>query len=602
MSQHDAPPRRACRAENTRIRRTAPAKNARPAAKPASVRPSANNFLLNKAILETVDVSQVCQLILERSSEFNAVNISTAWKKMSTLGLLASSEQVNQPQRAKGLETALKMLESATADRIEEFDARCCSIVTHVYAKMARKNKNVVEKLEARAVEVAVRMNTQDVANMMWAFAHMGVRPSANFVAAVTRRIVDEIHAECKSQEIANILWGFSTMSLKPSSALVDKLSKRAVAVAHDFKAQEISNLLWALAGLCIRPKSSLRTALTEQAKTIYHTFKAQEISNMLYSFGSQQMKPPTELVNLLVGRATQIASTFKAQEIANVLWSFGTLRVSPASELVGALLQRAEGIGRDFTGHGIAITLWSLTTLGLQPGKTLIDVLAARTQHVVATLNDQDITLTLWGLCGMMDTEDGATRESIRHLMDVVATRAMSEGVKFFDDKGLSALHQCFLSCNQESDALPASVLKIKQMLGPRAAAAFVCSGARRSEGQNKMSATLKKIGLEVHDEFLCPHSSYSIDCLVRSGGADGAGREKQWAVEFDGPSHFLEDKSRSPNGATVLKRKHLRKLGYSLVVVPFFEWAMLKGEAEKEQYLRGQLKLADGTAMQSV
>ncbi len=52
-------------------------------------------------------------------------------------------------------------------------------------------------------------------------------------------------------------------------------------------------------------------------------------------------------------------------------------------------------------------------------------------------------------------------------------------------------------------------------------------------------------------------------------------------WAVEFDGPSHFL--KSRAPTGH-LLKRRHLELLGHALVTVPDWEWEGCKGVASRK------------------
>ena len=60
-------------------------------------------------------------------------------------------------------------------------------------------------------------------------------------------------------------------------------------------------------------------------------------------------------------------------------------------------------------------------------------------------------------------------------------------------------------------------------------------------------------------------------------------------WALEFDGPSHFLA--SGAPTGATLLKRRHLQLLGHALVSVPYLEWDGWKGAGEREQYLRVKL-----------
>ena len=72
-----------------------------------------------------------------------------------------------------------------------------------------------------------------------------------------------------------------------------------------------------------------------------------------------------------------------------------------------------------------------------------------------------------------------------------------------------------------------------------------------------------------------------------MSAGAREGALTGRMWAVEFDGPSHFMP--SGSPTGATVIKRRQLELLGYALVSMPYWEWDRLgkKGSA-REEYLR--------------
>jgi len=63
-------------------------------------------------------------------------------------------------------------------------------------------------------------------------------------------------------------------------------------------------------------------------------------------------------------------------------------------------------------------------------------------------------------------------------------------------------------------------------------------------------------------------------------------------WAVEFDGPSHFLT--CMLPVGGTLMK-PHLELLGYTAVSLPFWEWhGQLTGSDEKKEYLRGKLHIS--------
>jgi hypothetical protein len=120
----------------------------------------------------------------------------------------------------------------------------------------------------------------------------------------------------------------------------------------------------------------------------------------------------------------------------------------------------------------------------------------------------------------------------------------------------------------------------------------AFECRETVPSATQQQVSETLRILGLSVELEVRCPKSGYSIDMLVHAleiGGERNSGGGS-WAVEFDGPSHFLA--SGAPTGATLLKRRHMQLLGHALVSVPYWEWDRCQGAGEREKYLRGKLK----------
>jgi hypothetical protein len=103
----------------------------------------------------------------------------------------------------------------------------------------------------------------------------------------------------------------------------------------------------------------------------------------------------------------------------------------------------------------------------------------------------------------------------------------------------------------------------------------------------------TLRGMSLSVVDEFRCPKSGYSIDMRVNAKSSTGA--VTGWAVEFDGPSHFLT--CQLPVGGTLMKRRHLELLGYTVVRLPFWEWDQLTGSdelSERKEYLRGKLHIS--------
>ena len=167
-----------------------------------------------------------------------------------------------------------------------------------------------------------------------------------------------------------------------------------------------------------------------------------------------------------------------------------------------------------------------------------------------------------------------------------------------FDDHQSLRQLHQVFISCDiiggLHAD-LAVSVQTMKEKLGPSCQAAFIRGPVHPSASQQQVSDTLRGMSLSVEDEFRCPKSGYSIDMRVHDMhviGKSSTGAAAGWAVEFDGPSHFLT--CRLPVGGTLMKRRHLELLGYTVVSLPFWEWDQLTGSDERKEYLRGKLHIS--------
>ena len=76
-----------------------------------------------------------------------------------------------------------------------------------------------------------------------------------------------------------------------------------------------------------------------------------------------------------------------------------------------------------------------------------------------------------------------------------------------------------------------------------------------------------IRSRGVQVQEEHRCETSGYSIDALVTLNNGE------QVAVEVDGPSHFV-GRSKQPAGPTLLKHRQLRRFGWRLETVPYWEW----------------------------
>ena len=100
-------------------------------------------------------------------------------------------------------------------------------------------------------------------------------------------------------------------------------------------------------------------------------------------------------------------------------------------------------------------------------------------------------------------------------------------------------------------------------------------------SKLQRDVVASLQALGLTPREEVRT-EQGYSLDAVVLYGG-------REVAIEIDGPSHFC---GRTPTGATALKRRQLRAVGWVLLPVPYWEWDGLSSNSARQEYLRAALR----------
>jgi hypothetical protein len=301
--------------------------------------------------------------------------------------------------------------------------------------------------------------------------------------------------------------------------------------------------------------------------------------------------KPGERMMGQLERRAEAISGEFNSQHIANTLWAYATMGVKPGEWMMGELERRAEAISGEFNSQEVANTLWAFATMGTKPGDRMMGQLERRAEAISGEFNSQEVANTLWSMCFFCATETCMQKCSLVSSLVSAASRLGSHFFAGLNTQQLCQVHQFFITCGIVESLglrLPASIYALKDGLGAACKAAFLAAPAQPSASQQQVSDTLRDMGLSVEDEFECPKSCYSIDMRVQDKRRHlGVG----WAIEFDGPSHFLACKA--PTGATLIKRRHLELLGYILVSMPYWEWDGLSGVDERRKYLEGKLQV---------
>jgi hypothetical protein len=242
----------------------------------------------------------------------------------------------------------------------------------------------------------------------------------------------------------------------------------------------------------------------------------AQEISNTLHILVKQRYKATGALLLALERRTEVISGEFNSENVVNTLWALG---VCDDGDKAGGADDGAAGAAAG----GGNISSWSGGRRRYQGSST------------------RSLFQTHCGQCASSAYSLIFLFGSVVPCPAVCCSLSCSfPSIDFENQKSLCQLHQFFISSDMIS--------------------------------QQQVSDTLRGIGLSVEDEFRCPKSGYSIDMRVlgmRVNTKSSIGSSAGWAVEYDGPSHFLT--CRLSIGGTLMKRWHLELLGYTVVKLPF-------------------------------
>ena len=517
--------------------------------------------------------------------DFNPQEVSNVLWAMAKMG-----ERVD-----RGLLEALQRRATVSAG---EYKPQNVANVLWALATMGeRADRGLLEAMQGRAMATAWEGTPQHIANMLWALATMGEKADREFLEVMQRRAT-AMAGDFKPKEVSNVLWALATMGEKADPGLLEAMQGRATATAGQLVPQDIANVLWAVATMGEQADRGMMEAMQMRAIATTGEFKPQNVGNVLWALATMGAKAVRGMLEAMQRRATATAAVFNPQDLSNVLWALATMAVPVHRVLLEAMQRRGVATAAEFKAQHLSNVFWALATTGETADRELLEAMQRRAMALAGELRAQHCCSMLWALALMGEVGNGFAHA----LIDLLATRVLIECPDSFNHWNHAQLHQFLLTCELDMDSgasFSSSVARVKQELGKVCFQAFTQQGATDSWLQRDVAAELKQAGpeVEMEEEYRDAKSGYSIDVLVRRRSPSGI---HETAVEVDGPSHFLKD-GRRPDGSTLLKRKQLGQLGYTVVSVPFWEWDVLRdrgdGEA-KRCYLQEKLGWRDSVS----
>ena len=518
--------------------------------------------------------------------------------------------------------------------------------LTKLFAR-GREATTIRHGIVRQVVECADEFDGRGAANVCWALGKcvsvFDVASSAPLFEALAPRIVDLlpeiVESKFAARDLSEIAWGVFKVGWRDRCRVLLPLSEASVEVLPRFITQDLANLAQALASL---DRSRDVERWFEEAwkrcpmRQLLENGLEYELAGIAKYFAKHApVDVATELVYLVgreVSHRLNMGAPFLAQavqEASMLAYAIGTVITRGGSHLAKLGLdwtESARGVldlvddvaldprnDRDVRpetyrllalGFGgaqvpsrffetcdarrvanavvskadlreMAIALNRLVVINFAGVDELREACVRRAGFIIAEAraNRSDGVGVLWALVVAARPDDA--REGFRDLVRDLWTGLLDAGVSHDDDR--SQLAQVWLSLRHETDwtaGLPEP---------PSTWAATLTSqGVRVSRAQKSVSQVLRECGFAHEME---------VDLDGTGLTADAADVDARVAVEYDGPQHYLAD--RTQTGRTRFKHRLVRALGWRLVVVSHYGWEQA---SDKRAYVEDLLARPSG------
>jgi hypothetical protein len=428
-----------------------------------------------------------------------------------------------------------------------------CSLVT-----VCQGPNTVISSLGHRACELLSELTAHDVTRILFFLAKRRTMADQRVVEVFFRRAED--FAECMHapEDIARMLWSCAKLDKQPDKKTLDGLCKRINADIGSFRPLTIARVLWSLAKLGRHPGDVVYTALCQHACDTAHMFKPRSLTELLWAWATLRQYPGDSTFHAICQRACVVISDVKPKHLCRILWACAVLAQDPGKEIFDQFMNQSVKQMSNMKPKQVPMLLWSCAVLGyITEGIELFN-LAQKTK-----------SCALDSKLGLKDFKSRTLNQLQQFTLSVELESCADAGIKHDNStvaSNASAQARQYMRC-----------MHLKSL----ANAGLQQRTFHVSTLQRQVTNAIERLGLRFQTEAIDSKSGYSIDVLV-----DG-----RIAVEVDGPCHFLR-LGRTPTGSTLLKRRHLTLLNYTVISVPYWDWqALAKRCADRDAYMRDLL-----------
>jgi len=253
-------------------------------------------------------------------------------------------------------------------------------------------------------------LNSQHVANMLWACARLSRAPGGDLLRLVERLFLHR-GGEFSSQGMSNVLWSMVKIGHTPSDEFlvsfqqhfVDKMAgPRSGSARRGASPQNVANVLYSCVKLGHKPSKEVIFAIFEMADDgLLDSWAEQDVGTLLWACGKLEIRIPPPLLRQIedfcLRRARKRASErgFSLHDVSLALWGFTQQpKCVIREEVLTSLLERGEEcLDRRWSCGGFVSLLWavSLSRNSGNRGAILVERYEEELLRTASTLSPYD-------------------------------------------------------------------------------------------------------------------------------------------------------------------------------------------------------------------
>ncbi|DBA90245.1 hypothetical protein WJX77_003060 [Trebouxia sp. C0004] len=471
----------------------------------------------------------------------------------------------------------------------------------------------------------------QMLSNVIWACATMGFADDAVFIKAAAQAAI-QMRKHLQEQNLANVAWAFAKLGYF-DKALFEALSSQAITVAHQMTDLDLAHVTWAMchafsaqaasegidvkdqvqtitysnsfiaqdtrSALLIALRNQLTSFLTKRSNRISHVALAtcmssfagvgyyspelhdraadqitrnimyvniQSVANIMFACTTQRHYHPSlfaafaqQGVKLLADPAT--ATQFSPLAISSIVISYAIHTAAEDKQtcaaFIAALAERAFDTLEEFDTRGVANTAWGLAVWGHLSGPFFLKV-RSLSPAMVHAFQPQEL-------------------QQLYQVELILRLEAPDLGL---DTSHIDRYEALFVALQARGQLIGAAQARWQHNMGP--------AGLKSSAFQRDVAAALGSLPLNYDVELEYTQAEYTVDMALP---------RIKLAVEADGPLHFMRNVPKAI-GRTLVKRRSLQKMGWTVLSVPYFHWQALLPEM-RQVYMWKRLQQLDSTPL---